>query len=375
MSVTSIVLTSSKEDHDEIAIGETIDYHVDMAGNFVPNDRVVIEVRRNEDYSVEMSKTIRPYLTGSGYDGEFVNTWNMKTSQGLELCDNISDGGYHLYSEYVQNPTVNDGPLRFRVVLITPWLLENFWLAGVDFKKFDNTALPSAVAMGCVIQAIGKVEEDLKIFFYPKVVRTQPEATEVRGVDYDVEADRITYIRKDHKGIGFISLPHYWITDVEFLKGYLANEAVFELPSQWIQVVKKRGSIQVIATSATHARLLGTLGISIVMGQWVEDNIPKFWDTKYTCGWNECNENFPKTWLSLIGYQAVLFAAPIISDALRPGIASMSLSMDGVSESEGTTASAIYSLLSARVEKYEKNYNKLLKSLIAKYRGYPFTVA
>jgi hypothetical protein len=365
MTISSLDITSSLE-NSKTAIGQKIDYTLALVGNF-SNDRVTVQIRKSHDDAVEIQQTIN--ITASGYNGSIVNTFDLKTSRGLELCSGVTDGSYYLYAFDTNVPATASASETFEVVLLTSWMLKNVYMAGISFIDFYGAPLEDSVAEMAAELAIGQVEEDLKIFWYPTIVETTPEQSDAERV-----IPRLTYIRKDVRGIAFIRLPHYHVNNIEYLYGYFANQKSIEIPSEWLQYNSKRGYINIVAASTTNMKLLGAVGTSIVLGSVPESEIPHFWATRYEAGWNECNQAFPKTWLYLLGLKATLNAAPILADALRPGVASLSLSMDGVSESENTTASAIYSLLSSRVERYQKEYDSLIKRTILKYRGWAMTV-
>lgn len=365
MTIASLDITSSLE-NSKAAIGQKIDYTLALTGVFA-NDRVTVQVRRSHDDTVEVQQTVN--IIASGYNGNITNTFDLKTSRGLELCTDISDGSYYLYAFDTNVPATSSVSETFEIVLLTSWMLKNVFMAGIQFIDFYEDPLEDSVAEMAIELAIGQVEEDIRIFFYPKIVETRPEQA-----DAELVIPRLTYIRKDVRGMAFIRLPHFHVNNVEYLDGYFADQKGIEVPSEWLQVNNKRGFINIVAASTTGMKLLGSVGTSIVMGSIPENEIPHFWATRYEAGWNECNQPFPKTWLYALGLRATLNAAPILADALRPGVASLSLSMDGVSESENTTASAIYSLLSSRVERYQKEYDLLLRRIIAKYRGWALTV-
>jgi hypothetical protein len=59
---------------------------------------------------------------------------------------------------------------------------------------------------------------------------------------------------------------------------------------------------------------------------------------------------------------------------LGAGIATQSLSVDGLSQSVGTTSSAMYSGYSSRVESLEKQYTMLIKALRGQYKITQFGV-
>jgi len=356
---TALAIDSTKK-NENIAIGEPVDYTI-TATDYVAGDQVSLQLRKVSDNSAVITKTVT--LSGASTSGNLSGTWILKTSQTV--------GNYYLYCELSTDSTINTGSACITTcVLLTPWMLTNVYMAGIPFEDFQHNTLSDAVAETCVETAIGQLEEDTKIFWYIKTVIADPEP----GDTYDYEIDKLTYVKRDMRGLGIITFPHFMVQSVTELKGYLASVEAIDIPVSWLEINKKRGTVHIIPSTATSATITGTIGTSLLIGNVVENLIPAFWKPKYTAGWDESAQNFEKGHLQALGIRATLNATPILSDAIKPGVSSTSLSMDGLSESEGTTASAIYALLSAREKTYKDQYNAWLRKFIRRYRGPAFSV-
>jgi hypothetical protein len=95
--------------------------------------------------------------------------------------------------------------------------------------------------------------------------------------------------------------------------------------------------------------------------------VPNYWTLTYITGFH----NIPKDILEAIGKQAAISVFTILGDiVVGAGIASKSQSIDGLSQSISTTASAMYNAFSARIGQYEKDLEKtLIPRLKARYVG------
>ena len=84
-------------------------------------------------------------------------------------------------------------------------------------------------------------------------------------------------------------------------------------------------------------------------------------------GWSV--ETLPSDLKRVIGYLAAMLPLDIAGDLIAgAGIANFSISMDGLSQSVGTTSSATNSGYGSRVIQFQKELKNMLPALRAKYR-------
>ena len=102
--------------------------------------------------------------------------------------------------------------------------------------------------------------------------------------------------------------------------------------------------------------------------------LPQLFHVDYTAGFEE--GKVPRDLLDAIGMFASMGPLSIFGDLLGgAGIASSSISLDGLSQSINTTSSAENSGYSARVDRYEKMLRKQMPLLRSYFKGIRFTVA
>ena len=99
---------------------------------------------------------------------------------------------------------------------------------------------------------------------------------------------------------------------------------------------------------------------------------PQLWHVKYRAGMDK----IPADLYEAVYKKATIGVLQIWGDLiLGAGIASQSISLDGYSQSIGTTQSAMYGGASARCEEYRKDLNnRLLPTLKSYYTGLKMVV-
>ena len=102
------------------------------------------------------------------------------------------------------------------------------------------------------------------------------------------------------------------------------------------------------------------------------DKVPSFWEVTYCTGFDVV----PEFLMYAISMTATLRLFNIFGDiVLGAGLASFSLSLDGLSQSLATTNSATNSGFGARVLNYTKELKDIVNQLIGQYRGINISVS
>ena len=115
-------------------------------------------------------------------------------------------------------------------------------------------------------------------------------------------------------------------------------------------------------------------GILTQIGIQRFENIPDYWNYQYITGFDF--EHMPWDLLGVVGKLATFGPLNIAGDLIlgSAGIASQSLSIDGLSQSISTTASATNAGYGARLINYQKEIEETVKRVGATYKGYQFVV-
>lgn len=146
---------------------------------------------------------------------------------------------------------------------------------------------------------------------------------------------------------------------------YGAGIEQFEFPSEWLRVNPTTGSLHVYPTFGSMGSFLHQFqAMNFSIGTFRSEFIPQYYQMSYCAGFDP----IPKYINSIIGKLSTIYLFNILGDILLgAGIASYSLSVDGLSQSISTTQSAMYAAYSARIEMYKKELEQELTLLKARF--------
>ena len=118
---------------------------------------------------------------------------------------------------------------------------------------------------------------------------------------------------------------------------------------------KRRVSVVPTGASTTqgNAQVILT-GITSQIGMQRFENIPDYWRLQYITGWDI--DDMPMDLLNVVGMLATFGPLNVAGDLILgvAGVANQSLSIDGLSQSIGTTASATSAGYTARIKEYQQ---------------------
>lgn len=190
--------------------------------------------------------------------------------------------------------------------------------------------------------------------------------------------ERREFIRGDYYTWGFLRVT-YPISGVSSVQGYLNNVQQIDFPNEWLStnseinqedLLNRQITLVPTGSNATVNGALVYIGVTPHLGFWGYEQIPNYWDVQYCTGF----EDIPFDIREFVGKLASISVFAILGDILLgAGIASQSLSVDGLSQSIATTQSAENSAYSARVRQYAGEMKNDLPNLISYYRGITFT--
>src|SRR5690606_22370946 len=158
---------------------------------------------------------------------------------------------------------------------------------------------------------------------------------------------------------------------------------MYKIPKDWLRVDQLTGQIQLFPTSGSAGGLIidarGSLFTPLVQGRF--GYAPQMWEVKYKAGMTEPTEEAKKNQMyrktditpdleELIYKKAAASIMTVWGDLIiGAGIANQSISVDGLSQSVGTTQSAMYGGASARVKQLEQDVKRLMTELYNYYNG------
>ena len=230
-------------------------------------------------------------------------------------------------------------------------LIQNF-LFGIDLSDSKGNPFPTALIVSYLNSAITYAESLFDICLSSQEVIAEPH-------DYE---------RSDYTRWGYLQLWKRPIIEVKSLRLMYGTRPSWEVPKDWLKIDKNQGKIQMFPSSGSVTNMIiGASGaIYGLFNAW--DYAPQMWEIDYVAGMDI--GEVPYHLKELIYKKAVIGILQVWGDLiLGAGIASSSISIDGLSQSIGTTQSAMFGGASARCEEYRKDIEALIPVLRQKYGG------
>ncbi len=271
----------------------------------------------------------------------------------------------------------NFAVIRVRSTLLTP--TENVSeVLLIDKKRIDDETLARLLD-----QSIAWVEKDfLATPIEPTNAVTDRDPTTVQysaGVnapapiftdtDYDLLVSPLTHFNNNPSG-AWINIQFPWpqLLRVDSMFGAISNTRVIDIDLEWIQISQQGGLVQLVPFAQEIAlNFVGLLWANALQGA---AEVPNFWHYNAIVGLREASADVQE----LVAKKAAIDALTIAGLALRPGVGSVSLGRDGVSESVSYTTSAKYGPYTGVIQSYKDWIDERGKELRAKYRGITMVV-
>jgi hypothetical protein len=243
----------------------------------------------------------------------------------------------------------NDIYTQVEPLLSVEKLKETYLFGSLHFPDYKGDDLSDEAIQTFINNAISLLEHDLDIAIQPR-----------RKVEFK------DYYLNDYTDWGFMSLNNTPVIELESLRivylkqDDLANpgeekfETVMEIPKSWIRLDPDAGMIRMLPNNKFPGRLaVGSTGAFYPELFNRHANVPHLWEVTYTHGFKAgC---VPSLVNAAIGLLASIFVMNILGDLIiGAGISGTSLTLDGLSQSIQTTASAENHGFSAKVKDYAR---------------------
>ncbi len=233
------------------------------------------------------------------------------------------------------------------------------WCFGLPLTKEDGTAMGDKDIQSFLESATCWVERKLGIYLKPTIIACNAEKRGLlKGIDYEVEEPPYDYDARAYRAWGFLQLRQRPVISLQKLSLVLPNGQLivdFNLRPEWIKLYKKQGQIHIVpyAGDPTLFAILGgsQTGYPLITGQ-MNGNLPQMFYVDYVAGYPQYD--IPKDIRDVVAKKASIDILGIAGDAMLAGVASLSTSVDGLSESFSTTASATNATYGAHILQYQK---------------------
>lgn len=249
-----------------------------------------------------------------------------------------------------------------RGLIMSPTELINLYFYGVGIESNDGTMLSEETILMYIKAAMDEIEKYLDI----KLIKTFVE-------------ENIDYYRDSYIENMPLLVTSYFLNEALSMIGRLGSMTVVKYPRSWLSIKHSnqdqfRKQLRVIPTGTNGGAQSGQVLISGMLantGVFGYRTIPNYFTVQYITGF----EKMPFDILNVVGKLAAIGLFNIAGDLiLGAGIASMSLGIDGLSQSVSATSSATNSGYGSRIVQYHKEIKDTLTRLKKNYKTINLTV-
>lgn len=250
-------------------------------------------------------------------------------------------------------------------ILFSPAEMWSLYLYGINIQGENGTSLSDESIKFYIKAAQKEVENYFNLLFVKQLI----------------EIETTSYYHTDYWTQFPIIKTQFPVREPLSLIGLLAKSEQIIYPQGWLfcerdsqGLGKRRISIVPTGHSSVQANAEVILaGITTQIGMQRFKNIPDYWNIQYITGFDL--DKIPADLIDIVGKLASIGILNIAGDLiLGAGIASVSLSIDGLNQSIGTTSSAENSGYSARIKQYQKEIISSVKKIKLVYDEIKFTV-
>lgn len=248
----------------------------------------------------------------------------------------------------------------------------------------ERTRMDDKAIAGFIDSATKWLEEDeLACYVEPTNVVSEVDPTTIQystgisnpapittDADYDFLKTPLTYFipAGGYSGWVWIQTPFMSILRVDTLYGAIAGTRVIDVDLEWIQHSTEGGFIQLIPFNTEIAfDFLGLMTVNAIHGA---SELPNFWRYNMIVGLRDASADIR----NIIAKKAAIDALTLAGQAIRPGVGSLSLGRDGVSQSVSFTAQQQYGMFNAAIQRYNDEIKDTMPKLRARYRGVSLVV-
>ena len=242
--------------------------------------------------------------------------------------------------------------------VISPSELKDIYFHGVPVTDQSGNPMPEHVIQSYIDSAVREVQLYLNLLL---VKQTYKETQ--------------NFVLHDFREWGALPTT-YPVNKPLSLTGYINTTKQAEYPSTWLSSKKAPNSLYdrsinlIPNTGTVGTNSVVYHGITPHLGFNSSKHIPNYWEICYITGFDKT----PSDILNVVGKLAAINIFHILGDLiLGAGIASISLGIDGLSQSTSTTSSATNAGYGARIQGYEKDLKTALPTLKQAYDGFQIT--
>jgi len=235
--------------------------------------------------------------------------------------------------------------------LNTDFLRDNY-LFGIPLQDIYGNKMKEGLLQHYVDAAIQKTQRMLQIVINP----------------IDIEKEKHDYYANEFMNWGYIQLYKKPIIEVTNLSMYFGEQKMLDIPKEWFRTTDISGQLQIFPTSgSTGGMVLTQSGSFMPMILGLYNHAPQMWNVSYKAG---MESEIPDDLGEYIMKRASVGVLQVWGDLIiGAGIANQTISLDGLSQSIGTTQSPEFTGAGARIKTYTDDLRELEKTLKDTYLG------
>jgi hypothetical protein len=225
--------------------------------------------------------------------------------------------------------------------------LKTNYLFGLDLTDDSSTPFPDSLFQHFIEAATQYVQDKLDIVL---------PATRILDETQD-------FIREDYDKYIFMQLINVPVLSVERVHLVLpTNQEVIDYDLNWVHVDKDSGHLEIVPGAGQLT--LGQTGAFLPLVFGGQKYLPQAFHIDYTAGFLKCPADIKDTIGMIASFGPLNIAGDLIGG---PGIASQSISIDGISQSINTTSSPSFAGYGARILQYQKILKDMWPTLKGRY--------
>lgn len=230
------------------------------------------------------------------------------------------------------------------------FLRENY-LFGIPLEDMYGNKMKEGMLDHYIKSALVHTERMLQICIQPR----------------DVNDEMHDYYSGDFLNWSFLTLQRRPIISVVSLSMNFGTHKMMDIPNDWIRIYSIPGQLQLFPVSGSAGGLILTQNGSFLPFQLgIYPNAPQIWKISYRAGMDDVPEDLVEYIMKRASVGILQVWGDLIIGA---GIANQTISIDGLSQSIGTTQSPEFSGAGARIKNYVDDMKELERRLKDTYLG------
>lgn len=239
----------------------------------------------------------------------------------------------------------------------------------MKFEEISSKFLRENYLFGIPLEDMygNKMKEGMLEHYIKSAVQHTQRMLQIEIEPVEIVDEIHDYYANDVNNWTFFQLHKRPIIEVNRLTLNYGDRQMFEIPKDWVRAPGNSGQIQLFPVSGSAGGLMLTAGANFVpLLQGMYAYAPSMWKVSYKAGL----QDVPEDMVEYIMKRASVGILQVWGDLIiGAGIANQTISIDGLSQSIGTTQSPEFSGAGARIKNYMDDMKELEKRLKDTYLG------